>query len=214
MPETVTDIIIDASVDRVWQVLSDFPAYPAWNPYIRRMAGSLESGGSLHVTRLLPGRGEVASTPAITLYRPGREIRLLDRPVLPGLLDVEHGLKLEPLGTEQVRFVHWQTTSGLLAPIFGGVRRRAARPARRDEPRPQGHGRARTARLLNAGGRPDAGPRVEPRRVGAGNASSRPDRCARPSNAGVAGSSRVGWPNRVQSAFRRRLSRSGSPSGG
>ena len=84
MPETVTDIIIDASVDKVWQVLSDFAAYPEWNPYIRRMDGSLESGGSLHVTRLLPGRGEVTSTPAITLYRPGREIRLLDRPVLPG----------------------------------------------------------------------------------------------------------------------------------
>jgi hypothetical protein len=120
MPERVTDIIIDASVDKVWRILADFPAYSEWNPYIRRVTGSLKTGVSLHVTRLLPGRGEVASTPTVTLYRPGREIRLLDRPVLPGLLDVEHGLKLEPLGPEQVRFVHWQTTSGLLAPIFGG----------------------------------------------------------------------------------------------
>jgi hypothetical protein len=120
MPETVTDIIIDASVDKVWHVISDFSAYPAWNPFIRRMAGPLTTGGSLQVSRIMPGRGEVASTPTITLYRPNREIRLLDRPVLPGLLDVEHGLKLEPLGPEQVRFVHWQTTSGLLAPIFGG----------------------------------------------------------------------------------------------
>lgn len=120
MAETVTEIIIDASVDEVWHVLSDFPTFPAWNPYIRHMAGSLE-GGSLQVTRLLPGRGEVASNPKITLHRPNREIRLLDRPVLPGLLDVEHGLKLEPLGPQQVRFVHWQTTSGLLAPVFGGT---------------------------------------------------------------------------------------------
>jgi hypothetical protein len=119
MPETVTDVIIEASADEVWQALTDFAAYPAWNPFIRHVTGSLE-GGSLQITRLLPGRGEVASSPRITLYRPGREIRLLDRPVLPGLLDVEHGLKLEPLGAGQVRFVHWQTTSGLLAPIFGG----------------------------------------------------------------------------------------------
>src|SRR5918999_6279995 len=120
MPEIVTDITIDASVDKVWRVLSDFPEYSQWNPYIRRMAGSLETGASLSVTRLLPGRGEAATSPTVTLYRPNREIRLLDRPVLPGLLDLEHGLKLEPLGPEQVRFVHWQTTSGLLAPVFGG----------------------------------------------------------------------------------------------
>jgi hypothetical protein len=120
MPETVTDIVIDASVDKVWRVLSDFSVYPAWNPYIRRMSGSLATGAALSVTRLQPDRGESTRRPTVTLYRPGREFRLLDRPMLPGLLDVEHGLKLEPLGPEQVRFIHWQTTSGLLAPILGG----------------------------------------------------------------------------------------------
>lgn len=39
MPETVTDIVVDASVDRVWRVLADFAEYPQWNPYIRRMVG-------------------------------------------------------------------------------------------------------------------------------------------------------------------------------
>jgi hypothetical protein len=116
----VTDIVVDASVDKVWRVLADFSDYPQWNPYIRRMVGSLETGASLSVTRLLPERGEHTTTPTITLYRPGREIRLLERPILPGLLDVEHGLKLEPLGPEQVRFVHWHTTSGIVAPILGG----------------------------------------------------------------------------------------------
>jgi hypothetical protein len=120
MPETVTDIIIDASVDKVWRVLADFSAYPEWNPYIRGMDGSLQTGAALRVTRILPDRGERTSQPTVTLYRPGREFRLLDRPVLPGLMDAEHGLKLEPLGPEQVRFVHWQSTSGLLSPILGG----------------------------------------------------------------------------------------------
>jgi hypothetical protein len=112
MSETVTDIVINAPADEVWRVLSDFSAYREWNPYIRGMSGTLAVDATLTVTRLTSDRGESTSRPTVMLYRPGREFRLRDRPVLPGLLDCEHGLKLEPLGPEQVRFVHWQATSG------------------------------------------------------------------------------------------------------
>ncbi|MGE3267489.1 MAG: SRPBCC family protein [Chloroflexota bacterium] len=120
MSEMVTDIKINASADDVWRVLADFSKYPSWNPYVRRVGGTLSSGGTLDVTRLEPDRGENTTTFSVSLYRPGREIRLLDRPMLPGLLDAEYGLKLEPLGPDEMRFVHWQSTSGLLSPIFGG----------------------------------------------------------------------------------------------
>lgn len=120
MPEIVTDIVVNASVDKVWSVLSGFSSYAEWNPYIRRIEGDLQTGASMSVTRVMPQHGESTSNPSITLYRPCREIRLLDRLVLPGLLDAEHGLKLEPLGAEQVRFVHWHSTSGILAPFMSG----------------------------------------------------------------------------------------------
>ena len=33
MPDLLLDIEIAASPERVWSVLTDFSAYPAWNPY-------------------------------------------------------------------------------------------------------------------------------------------------------------------------------------
>jgi hypothetical protein len=38
------DIEIDAPAERVWGFLADLAAYPAWNPFIRRVTGALEPG--------------------------------------------------------------------------------------------------------------------------------------------------------------------------
>ena len=38
-----SEIEIDASPDRVWSVLTDFAAYPDWNPFIRRLDGRSRS---------------------------------------------------------------------------------------------------------------------------------------------------------------------------
>ena len=119
MSETVTDVIIDAPAERVWQALTDFSAYPEWNPLIRHVSGDLEDHARLTVTLAGADGSEHTSHPTVVRYRPGREIRWRDRPALPGIMDTETTFKVEPLGPEQVRFVHWHATSGLLAPFLG-----------------------------------------------------------------------------------------------
>jgi hypothetical protein len=119
MAETVTDIIIDASAERVWQALTDFPSYPEWNPLIHRVGGTLAPGSHLTVTLGGSDGNERTTHPTVVHLRPGREIRWRDRPGVPGLMDTESSFKIEPLGPEQVRFVHWQATSGLLAMLLG-----------------------------------------------------------------------------------------------
>ena len=32
MKSISTEVIIDANIEKVWKILSDFPAYPEWNP--------------------------------------------------------------------------------------------------------------------------------------------------------------------------------------
>jgi hypothetical protein len=119
MAETVTDIVIDAPAERVWQALADFPSYPEWNPVIRRVGGKLALGTHLTVTLAASDGSERTAHPTVVHLRPGREIRWRDRPGVPWLMDTESSLKIEPLGPEQVRFVHWQATSGLLALFLG-----------------------------------------------------------------------------------------------
>lgn len=42
--QLASTIDIDASPQRVWQVLTDFAAYPDWNPFIVRAEGRPEEG--------------------------------------------------------------------------------------------------------------------------------------------------------------------------
>jgi hypothetical protein len=119
MAETVTDIIIDAPAERVWQTLTDFPSYPEWNPLIHRVGGNLAPGAHLAVTLAASGGSERTAHPTVVHLRPGREFRWRDRPGVPWLMDTESSFKIEPLGPKQVRFVHWQATSGLLAMLLG-----------------------------------------------------------------------------------------------
>ena len=39
-----TEILIQASSERVWAVLTDFAAYPEWNPFIVSLEGKAEWG--------------------------------------------------------------------------------------------------------------------------------------------------------------------------
>jgi uncharacterized protein YndB with AHSA1/START domain len=53
MKELHSQIDINASAERVWQLLTDFASYPQWNPFIRRISGEPATGERLKV-RLEP----------------------------------------------------------------------------------------------------------------------------------------------------------------
>jgi len=53
MKELHSEIEINASAERVWDILTDFASYPQWNPFIRSISGELEVGERLEV-RLEP----------------------------------------------------------------------------------------------------------------------------------------------------------------
>ena len=49
-----TEIEINAPSAVVWKVLTDFPAYGSWNPFIRQIKGKLIVGKRLGVFARLP----------------------------------------------------------------------------------------------------------------------------------------------------------------
>ena len=44
MKELRTEIEIQASDKRVWQLLTDFASFPQWNPFIRQAKGEVKVG--------------------------------------------------------------------------------------------------------------------------------------------------------------------------
>jgi uncharacterized protein YndB with AHSA1/START domain len=47
--EIRAEIEIDASAERVWQLLTDFSTFPDWNPFISRADGEARNGARLEV---------------------------------------------------------------------------------------------------------------------------------------------------------------------
>ena len=91
--ELTTFVDIDATPERVWQVLTDLPAYAEWNPFVTRAEGALIEGDRLSVS-VPPVNAFVEShlRPTVVEVVPLRRLRLrsrLTRPGIPGLFDVE-----------------------------------------------------------------------------------------------------------------------------
>jgi hypothetical protein len=112
-----TDITIDATPQRVWDVLTDFSAYPDWNPFIRRIAGAATEGTRLEVELHPPGGRGITIRPTVKAAKPERELRWLGHLGIPGLFDGEHAFRLEAIGDGRTRLVHEETFGGLLAPV-------------------------------------------------------------------------------------------------
>lgn len=111
---------ISAPADRVWRILTDFPAMPSWNPFIRSISGELTAGSRLSVHIAPPGRTGMRIAPKILVLEPGRELRWLGRLLMPGLFDGEHYFILDSIAEQRTLLTHGETFSGVLVGLFGG----------------------------------------------------------------------------------------------
>lgn len=118
MKELRSEIEIQATAERVWQVLSDFSSFPEWNPFIRQAEGETKAGSQLKVHIQPSGAKGMTFRPIVTSAQPSEELRWLGRLIMPGLFDGEHIFTIERLGAGGVRFVQREVFKGLLVPLF------------------------------------------------------------------------------------------------
>jgi len=98
--DMTTFVDIEATPERVWQVLTDLPAYPEWNPFVISAEGTVAVGCRLSLTVEL-GNALMRRTMDFTVLEvaPPRRLRFrgrLTRWSLPGLLDVERTFTITP----------------------------------------------------------------------------------------------------------------------
>jgi hypothetical protein len=122
-----TEIVIAASAARVWDVLTDFKAFPAWNPFIRRIDGIPVPGTRLSVSIRPPGGRAMTFRPFVLRVEPAQHLSWRGRTLVPGLFDGEHVFELETVGADQVRFVHAEHFRGVLVPLLARTLRTTTR---------------------------------------------------------------------------------------
>lgn len=115
------EIIIDATPEQVWAVLTDFAAYPDWSTLISQISGPLEVGRRLTV-RLQPpsGRG-ITFKPTVQAADPGRHFGWLGRLIMPGVFDGAHEFVLTPAAGGRTHLLQRETFTGVLVALLGGT---------------------------------------------------------------------------------------------
>lgn len=124
----LTETEIAADPKRVWATLCDFGSYPAWNPFLVRVAGEARPGARIAArVRLRRGPGMIF-TAKVLVVEAGRELRWLGRLPVPGIFDGEHLFRIEPIGPGRVRFLQSEDYRGVLVPPMRGWLERDVRP--------------------------------------------------------------------------------------
>jgi len=116
--EIRTEIDINAPPERVWSLLTDFAAFPSWNPFIRKATGEPKVGTRLDVSLGASGTKPMGFKPRVLNADANRELRWLGRLAIPGLFSGEHIFTIEPAGDAKVRFVQREIFKGLLVPLM------------------------------------------------------------------------------------------------
>ncbi|MEO7032891.1 MAG: SRPBCC domain-containing protein [Polyangiaceae bacterium] len=125
--EIRTELEIAAPASHVWRILTDFPRYGEWNPFITEIAGELAVGRKLRLRLSLPEGRDLQIRPQLLRCDENRELCWRGHLLFPGLFDGQHFFRLEAVGEERTRFVQAENFSGVLVRFSGRTITRAAR---------------------------------------------------------------------------------------
>jgi hypothetical protein len=117
MPTIKTAIDVGTSAEIVWRVLTDFNAYPHWNPFLVAVYGPLVTGQRLKIQARYPRGGTSQFTARVVKCIPASELRWRRRRFLEGIFDREQAFFIIPNGIKGVRFIHREHFSGMFASL-------------------------------------------------------------------------------------------------
>ena len=116
MKELRTEIEIQATPEKVWQVISELDKYPEWNPFIHHAIGKTKIGEKVDIT-FKTGSKEMTLHCMVIKVEPNRELRWKYHVGLNTLFSGEHSFVIEPIDANHVRFVDREVFNGLLVPL-------------------------------------------------------------------------------------------------
>ena len=112
-----TQVEINAPAKAVSAVLYKFDDYPRWNPFIRKVDGTVAEGKTVNVTVQPVGKAEISGNTTIVS---ATEKHLSWRGSLrvPGFFHGEHEFVIEELGPNRTLLYQREKMSGLIIPFY------------------------------------------------------------------------------------------------
>ena len=116
--EIKTEIRINTTPEKVWQVLTDFENFPKWNPFIQSITGDIALGEKLIVKILPPNRKLMTFNPRVVVSIPNEELQWLGSGPIIGLFDGQHSFKIIQESDGSVKFEHGERFTGILVGLM------------------------------------------------------------------------------------------------
>ena len=116
--EIRTEIIINATPDKVWAILTDFKNYPKWNPFIKTIEGEVGVGKKIKAYIEPPQAQGMTFNPKVLAFEENKEFRWLGHFLFAGLFDGEHKFELIDNHNGTTTFVQSEKFKGILIPFF------------------------------------------------------------------------------------------------
>ena len=112
MKEYHTAIIINSPATTVWEALTDFTAYPDWNPIVGKMEGEMKEGNRIS-TFIVPLNKTYY--PIIMSYKVNKELVWLGAQGAKFLMAGKHYYRLEKISEIQTKLLHGEYFFGLFS---------------------------------------------------------------------------------------------------
>jgi hypothetical protein len=117
MKEIRTEIDIQATPDKVWNVLTTLDKYPEWNPFLHHAIGKAELGAKVEVIFKF-GSKDMTLHCTVVKVEPNHELRWRYHVGLGFLWQGEHIFEIIPMGIDRVHFIDHEVFTGLLIPFM------------------------------------------------------------------------------------------------
>jgi len=108
-----TSIVINASREKIWNILMDFERYHEWNSFIKSISGKVKKGNQIRVK--LEG---MTFKPVVLVLNENTELKWFGHLWFKGLFDGEHKFKLIDNGNGTTKFEQSENFNGILVKLF------------------------------------------------------------------------------------------------
>jgi hypothetical protein len=113
-----TSITINATAEKVWNILTDFENYAQWNSFITSITGEIKVGNILQVTIAPPNGNVMKFKPTLLVVNEYKELKWKGKLLFKGLFDGEHQFEIIDNKNGTVTFVQSENFTGILVPLF------------------------------------------------------------------------------------------------
>ncbi|HAS42117.1 MAG TPA: SRPBCC domain-containing protein [Microscillaceae bacterium] len=118
MKSIITEIIINAPAENVWNILMNFDQHAEWNPFIKKLTGEAKVGQQLSVEIHPPNQKPSTFTPKVITVKPQQHLAWRGTFLASFVMAGEHNYEIEILGPNKVKFKHYEHFTGILAGVI------------------------------------------------------------------------------------------------